>query len=362
MGIVDNDEFEKIVEDAFESNDRVHIFSEKYSSRKEKLLRGCNMKRNIKDVWKKALIYAACGVGVIGAAGGTAYAINNPSANVASMYNSNYSHAEEGYTETYEKEGNTYQADIPRTDVYEYDGVVAAKYLNDHVYDEPVVLEANGYTFTLLSLIKDSGSAIAYYKIENPDGVDIFAQHDSNLVVGKGYRVDVSKSSIYWYIMGTTGKKYMDTEKSIDTCVYMTEYMPLVGTEPYTIELDAYKGPMESNIPSKVSNVKEINGVTEIASVEGVKDGEAYVRMSPISISTYTEKVTNGSTDPYSIKSLSVIYKDGSIYEVSKREVVENNFYACGMGSETCFILNRIVDIENVESIEINGEYYTVQN
>lgn len=26
MGIVDNDEFEKIVEDAFESNDRVHIF------------------------------------------------------------------------------------------------------------------------------------------------------------------------------------------------------------------------------------------------------------------------------------------------------------------------------------------------
>lgn len=40
MGIVDNDEFEKIVEDAFESNDRVHIFSEKYSSRKEKLLRG----------------------------------------------------------------------------------------------------------------------------------------------------------------------------------------------------------------------------------------------------------------------------------------------------------------------------------
>lgn len=55
MGIVDNDEFEKIVEDAFESNDRVHIFSEKYSSRKEKLLRGCNMKRNIKDVWKKAL-------------------------------------------------------------------------------------------------------------------------------------------------------------------------------------------------------------------------------------------------------------------------------------------------------------------
>ena len=278
------------------------------------------------------------------------------------MYNSNYSHAEEGYTETYEKEGNTYQADIPRTDVYEYDGVVAAKYLNDHVYDEPVVLEANGYTFTLLSLIKDSGSAIAYYKIENPDGVDIFAQHDSNLVVGKGYRVDVSKSSIYWYIMGTTGKKYMDTEKSTDTCVYMTEYMPLVGTEPYTIELDAYKVPMESNIPSKVSNVKEINGVTEIASVEGVKDGEAYVRMSPISISTYTEKVTNGSTDPYSIKSLSVIYKDGSIYEVSKREVVENNFYACGMGSETCFILNRIVDIENVESIEINGEYYTVQN
>ena len=94
MGIVDNDEFEKIVEDAFESNDRVHIFSEKYSSHKEKLLRGCNMKRNIKDVWKKALIYAACGVGVIGAAGGTAYAINNPSANVASMYNSNYSHAE----------------------------------------------------------------------------------------------------------------------------------------------------------------------------------------------------------------------------------------------------------------------------
>lgn len=63
----------------------------------------------------------------------------------------------------------------------------------------------------------------------------------------------------------------MDTEKSTDTCVYMTEYMPLVGTEPYTIELDAYKGPMESNIPSKVSNVKEINGVTEIASVEGVR-------------------------------------------------------------------------------------------
>lgn len=361
---IDEFDMEKIVSDAFENESDFHIFSDTYNNRKVSIIRRCVMKKN--NMWKKSLVSAACGLGIIGLAGGTAYAINNQfntttEANVEAMFDNN-DYAKEAYTEACEKEGIECSISVPGTDVYEYDGELAKKYLLEHISDSPIEFEGNGYKLTILSVMKDAGCAWTYYKVENPEGVDIFTKHDDNLMIGKGYDIDISKSSVRWIIFGG-GKMFVDTDKSTDNCVYITEYSPLFDKDlKDKIVFETYAGNIDNNRNTRVVTEKTVDVGTIIDSKEAYKDDEAYARISPISISTYTKKITGGESDPYLIKSVKIIYKDGKEQIVDKQNEKQNCFYVCGADKgNTTFILNFIVDIENVKSVEINGIEYNLK-
>ena len=81
-------------------------------------------------------------------------------------------------------------------------------------------------------------------------------------------------------------------------------------------------------------------------------------RRSDASKGLFDEEIPEGGAAIDNPLKVEINYKDGSTYLVMDENVASYH-YICGMDSEIITLFNRIVDIDQGESITVNGVVYT---
>ena len=68
------------------------------------------------------------------------------------------------------------------------------------------------------------------------------------------------------------------------------------------------------------------------------------------------------AADPYYLESIEVVYKDKETYVVCNKEKnVENSSYQLGAGTYYKTVFNRLVDVDEIERIVVNGVEFAVK-
>ena len=93
---------------------------------------------------------------------------------------------------------------------------------------------------------------------------------------------------------------------------------------------------------------------------------KGYLEYSPIALSVDMAKGMGLSkeeaADPYYLESIEVVYKDKETYVVCNKEKnVENSSYQLGAGTYYKTVFNRLVDVDEIERIVVNGVEFAVK-
>ena len=66
--------------------------------------------------------------------------------------------------------------------------------------------------------------------------------------------------------------------------------------------------------------------------------------------------------DPYYLESIEIVYKDKESYVVCDKEKnAENSSYQLGAGTYYKTVFNRLVDVDEIEKIMVNGVEFGVK-
>ena len=101
--------------------------------------------------------------------------------------------------------------------------------------------------------------------------------------------------------------------------------------------------------------------------VKKIDMGEkGYLEYSPIALSVDMAKGMGLSreeaADPYYLESIEISYRDKERYVVCDKEKnTENSSYQLGSGTYYKTVFNRLVDVDGIEMIKVNGVEFAVK-
>ena len=109
--------------------------------------------------------------------------------------------------------------------------------------------------------------------------------------------------------------------------------------------------------------------------IEFANKGGGFASISPLSLkidmNTGLGLSEEEAYDPYNAYYVSVNYKDGTKYIVHEHEMeglhscdteTDNSSYSCGSTENNLtFVFNRLVDVDNVESVTVNKTKYVLK-
>lgn len=242
--------------------------------------------------------------------------------------------------------------DIPDMVRENTDAQTVQRLVGDYLYDVEGTLTAGGYTLKLSSFLMDEqGMGIVTCTLENPDGV-------SYEECGYG-EVDLPVSISLWQSPGRNGYMdaniYLNRTESTDKCLQLAVYFGTFRTyekgSPIYMELsesgkDSTCGQMEICPKAYLP--------TAVFSAEGHS-----LRVSALGIT-----VDNPVPVEFTEDELIIRYADGSDYAVTSKARNQSNRLVCYLQSEgetytaNCSVFNRLVDIEAIASVSMEGHYY----
>ncbi len=198
-----------------------------------------------------------------------------------------------------------------------------------------------GYTYTIHAMLWDSATSayLVYWSVENPDGLGEYRIGEN------GEFITTEQSQIY---AAVGARKYIDTVNSTDTKLYLNSYDSDWGDELWC-EL----GRRES-IHVQPDAVRLTLPRSDRGGMATVTAGD--MTISPVAIRF------DGMTDGGQVHELVIVYDDGREYTViSDENLVDNTVYSFlrNEGYAT-YIFNRIVDVEHISTVSINGMVYPI--
>lgn len=263
------------------------------------------------------------------------------------------------------------------------DEEVAEEQVAPYISDVGKSISYEDYTLTIVAHQYDSVTdcGIIYYTLENPNGVSGYElQYDGEVWWPGGEKIKISGIAEQSYIIES---ETTDTKLSV-ACYYVRAFGDSDELSVEFYQWIAYKpGEMteaqwiewETNKPSMTLSVDDGGGM------KGLTIADGQIALSPIAICIRVGQMDflrqveeyDGSVTPplaSNIEYLSIRYKDGTEYVLQSDEpAVDNTTYALieDDGSELedkiSFTFNRIVDINEVEAVIINGvEFTDIQN
>ena len=361
-----------------------HVFSESYLKRKETIMNNATHKANITKLGVKiaaaaSVIAIVAPFAVNAATGGDLFDRlwgNTGKENVESY---SFLYAEEGKIDA---NGNvaTYPIDMPAIEYVEVDPDTAQRLIGDRMTTEPVVCTVGDTTVTVESVVRDGIGIVAAYTVEKEGGVDClnYSQFD-NEAKGAWFNED---SNILFGFREGSGKIWVDLSRSTADKLYCYEYMydscmvfggpnhtPI--TDHITLETWEYttsrtemfselpeKGEYDDYVKAYIEYEIPVADALDTKSFSSVTDGS--IEISPIAMvwdSTGGTEIKGETLLPET--TLKITYKDGSEYLVFD-ENNRNIGYVCGTDTGFIVLFNRLVDIDNIAVITIDGVEFTV--
>lgn len=201
----------------------------------------------------------------------------------------------------------------------------------------------DGFTYTIHAILWDSNTraCLIYWSVENPQGLGDYR------VGMNGEFITTEQSHIYAVV---SGRDYIDTANSTDTKLYLCGY-----EVDWDDELWCELG-VRYDISEKADTQKLIIPRADRGGMKALHFGDT-ITMSPVAIRF------DGIRDSVVLKELTVVYGDGSEYVVfSEEKFIDNTTYGLNSTEEyVTYTFNRIVDVDNVTAIVVNGEVYPVE-
>lgn len=229
--------------------------------------------------------------------------------------------------------------------------------LETNVANPGVVVDfEDGSVLNVISVIYDGNVAVAEYTLSKPGGVDTYYwNQDENMAKG-GWFTD---NSTYSFAFINAGLVVTDSVKSTSDCIHCYSYMVLGGLnigdtidlflKHYPNTLGEYTSGNSEGVSQKVIQIPLEKPADKTYFVNGA--GE-YAMATPISL------VIGNVTDPIKVKQAEIVLKDGTTYNV-----FENHNYICGtVNGQLVMCFDRIVNINDIASVTINGVNYQITN
>ena len=360
-----------------------HVFSDEYQSRKETIMYNARHKAFISKLGVKAA--AAASVIAIAAP----FAVN--AATGGELFNRIWGNAGkdtiESHSEVFVEDGKvrddgtpvTYEVTMPGIEYVEADPEAAARLIGDKITTEPVVCTVGDTTVTVESVVRDGIGIVAAYTIERAGGVNClnYSQLDNE---SKGAWFNEDSNILFGFEEGT-GKIWVDLENSTDDKLCCYEYMcdnsvlfPASGCAPITDhitlmtwEYTVNRSEMYVEMPEKGDYDQFVRTHNEYEiPVAGKLDTKMFSSGSYGSAEISPIAMVWDSTGGTGIKgetlrsetSLKITYKDGSEYLVFDEDT-NSTGYVCGTDTGFIVLFNRLVDIDNIAEITIDGEVFT---
>ena len=316
-----------------------------------------------------AAIIASMAITAFAYVGFTRY--ENPVEMLASFFGNEQLQSFEGQIVEKDYYGDSYTIVQPAIERVPLDDELAQKLVAPYIADVNKSVSYDGYTLTVVAHQYDSVTAcgVIYYKIENPSGINGYeVQYDGTIWWPGGSRTRVDNCN---------GQDYLLANESTDTKLSIAHYYMRLptDTENYlTVGFTSYlRGTMMSTDEEKAfeEHCKPITlSMDDGGGMMGLALGDGTIRVSPIAIRidvTNMEFLVRNTGDKQShtdqIHNLIINYKDGSEYVING-DNISNYAYACSSsdGSEISLIFNRLVDVEKIEFVQINGTKFTDGN
>lgn len=312
-----------------------------------------------------AAIIASMAITAFAYVGFTRY--GNPIEMLASFFGNEQLYSSEGGV----VENDDYTVVQPTIERIPLDEEMAQRLAAPFIADVNKSISYDGYTLTVVAHQYDSVTAcgVIYYTIENPAGISGYeVQYDGSIWWPDGSRTRVGNCY---------GEDYLLENESTDTKLSIAHYYMRTpaDTENYlTVEFTSHlRGEQMSSDEEKAfeERCKPINlSMDDGGGMLGMVFGDGAIRVSPIAIRIDVKKMEFltkkvGDKQPHSdeIHNLIIRYKDGSEYVING-DNISNYAYACSSsdGSEISLIFNRLVDVERIEFVQINGAKFTDGN
>lgn len=375
--------------DMIDKDLKKHSFSDEYIRRKEKIMNEYKHKKTgnrtqsiVKFAAAAAALFVAAPIAVNAATDGEFFQRIWGNADKATI---------ESYEVTFEEDGkidengnvNKITYTMPKVEYTEIDETRAAELLGDYVSDAQTQIKMGDTTMTVLSVVRDENSIVAEYTLEKEGGVDCFNYSDFDNHT-KGAWLNEDQKINFGFEEGA-GKIYVDLERSTPDKLYCYEYMAAGSflfdqedvTDHITLWYSEFTKPMSEMYKEMEESdnydyapyiVKEdrisvpVKDAVESVTYTNAEGGS--VKISPISMTLTSCKgllseLVDGSECVDFVKSVEITYKDGSTYLVMDENVASYE-YLCGNGDAFVTLFNRVVDVDQVQSITVNDVVYSL--
>lgn len=204
-----------------------------------------------------------------------------------------------------------------------------------------------GFTYTIHAILYDSNTKtyMVRWSVENPDGLGDYG-------IGRNGEFYTKEGSDMYAVCG--GRDYLDTANSTDTKLYLSSF----GVDCFD-ELwcefgrwyDWDKGKMEAWTDTQRMTIPR----SDRGGMQALRFDGGSITLSPVAL-----RVDGVHVD--SLKECTICFRDGSEYIVFSDEAfTQNTTYGLGDTDYVAYTFNRIVDVENVSAIIINGETFPVE-
>lgn len=287
-----------------------------------------------------------------------------------------------------EEKGSSCVVTYPEREYVEVDEEKAEELVGETVSYPNIVKDIDGTTLTIISAVRDKNSAVVEFTLEKEGGVDMNYSQLDNEAKGAWF----SDDSTYWFEIGDTGNMFVDLERSTPEKLYIYDYAVcgMNGFNPSNLMLHLTQYPCKRSELNGNLSEEEWNAImadtvestiviptaNRVPYVEFVNAEGGIIEISSLSMKITDMSIGLGLTpeqayDPFYCSYVSVNYEDGTNYVVKETNIegihsceveVDNTGYACG-GSDNSLVLvfNRLVDVDTVKSITVNGTEYTLK-
>lgn len=261
---------------------------------------------------------------------------------IDSFFGNSGNYANSGAIVEYDDEGKL-AVNLPAWSREPLDMEAAERLIAPYLYTlEENTVTVDGFTYTIHAVLYDSSTdtAMIRWSVENPDGLGKYG-------IGRNGEFSVQEGSDIFAAVG--GRDYIDTVHSTDTKLYISSYAVDWQDDLYC-EFGRWYDWDKGTDGARYDTVKLLiprddRGGMSTVSDKNVTVSPVAVRFDNIHVDDLTECV--------------ILYTDGSTYTLfSDEQFVQNTTYALGdsNGKYTTYTFNRIVDVEKVSAIIVNGE------
>lgn len=205
------------------------------------------------------------------------------------------------------------------------------------------------FTYTIHAMLYDSNTEtyMVRWSVENPNGLGDYG-------IGINGEFTTKEGSDMYAVCG--GRDYVDTVNSTDTKLYISSF-GVDWMDELWAEFGCWYDWDQGKEKARNETHRFVLPRDDYGGMQALTFDDGRIILSPVAVRFGKEQVDD-------LRECSIVYTDGSTYTLfSDKEFVQNTTYGLGdtENNTATYTFNRIVDVEQVSAIIVNGETFPVE-